>query len=323
MMTRRFGAQASRSRAATVAVVAVAQLVSACRGRDARAPDGGARGNATSVSDARNVDAGASFVLRPEAVRGAIPAWQAVIDRAVYLERRGGSGVVRGVVGSVDASLVWLVDDTEGGGSLAIRVLLPPPATVGQGNRIAVAGAWALDPSRDWIWRGKAWAELPAASPSKSADANAPAAPGCAGLPADQCGSGARPSSVEPVDAARGHAIVDGELPPNARPISIAKQTEVAYFAVVGSPPPVDGDGWLVADTPTSRPYALINMPGERPSFGGQDYRTAAERWSLQRGETYWVRIGPVRRRPADKLATVTARTAPIHVPRSATRTDR
>lgn len=254
-------------------------------------PNSDSRGGATSVSDARNIIGGASLTLRPEALRGAIPAWQAVIDRALYLERRGGSGVVRGVVGSVAAPFVWLVDDTEGSGSLAIRVVLPPPATVVQGDRIAVAGAWALDESRAWIWRGKAVAALPA--------------------------------NAEPVNGASGHAVVDGELPANARPISVAKQADVAYFAIVGSPPTVDGDGWLVADTPTGRPYALLNLPGERPSFGGQDFRTAAERWLLQRGETYWVRIGPVRRRSADKLATITARTAPIRVPRAATQTDR
>jgi hypothetical protein len=71
---------------------------------------------------------------------GAIPAWQAVVDRAQYLERRNQHGVVYGTLGApvtvpagsgsgsgsaaVPSDYTWLVDDTEGNGALAIKVLL-------------------------------------------------------------------------------------------------------------------------------------------------------------------------------------------------------
>ena len=46
---------------------------------------------------------------------------------------------------------------------------------------------------------------------------------------------------------------------------------------------------------------ALLNLPGERPSYGGQDMRDPDERWVLRRGQTYWVRIGKLRKRGPDK----------------------
>ena len=63
-----------------------------------------------------------------------------------------------------------------------------------------------------------------------------------------------------------------------------------------------------------STPYELLIMPGERASFGAQDLRTADEHWSLRRGWTYWVRIGPIHKHGADKPATITARTPPVRV---------
>jgi len=42
--------------------------------------------------------------------------------------------------------------------------------------------------------------------------------------------------------------------------------------------------------------------------------RTADERWVLKRGQTYWVRIGKIRKRAVDKPAVINARTAPIRV---------
>ena len=52
--------------------------------------------------------------------------------------------------------------------------------------------------------------------------------------------------------------------------------------------------------------------PGERPSYGGHDMRTADEKWKLKRGVDYWVRIGKIRRRDPDKLPTINARTPPV-----------
>jgi hypothetical protein len=41
--------------------------------------------------------------------------------------------------------------------------------------------------------------------------------------------------------------------------------------------------------------------------------RTPDERWQLKRGQTYWVRIGKLRKR-ADKPTAVNARTAPVRL---------
>lgn len=234
---------------------------------------------------------------------GAVPAWQAVVDRNLYLDRRGQHGVVYGTLGegitipasgSGDAALaavttpyVWLFDDTEGNGALAIRVLPASPAK--SGVRIAFAGAWALDEQRAYFWKASLATPLAPAPPTKLKELNDPAA-----LP--------------------GHAITNGELPAGARQISLAKENDAAYFTVVGAAPLGDGDGWLVADELGSTPYALLNMPGERASFGAQDLRTPDERWSLRRGWTYWVRIGPIHKHGAEKPATITARTPPVRV---------
>lgn len=218
---------------------------------------------------------------------GAVPAWQAVVDRARYLERRGQRGIAYGVLGAIaTAQYLWLIDDTEGNGALAIHVALPPLALATQGDRVALVGSWSLDETRAWFWRATTVTVLPAASRSRAKDPPAQA----------------------------GHVIADGELPRDAKPISLAKEAERAYFSVVGEPPVLDGEGWSVADSPAGKPYALLNMVGERGSYGAQDLRAPSERWALQRGETYWVRIGPVHRRSAAKLATINARTAPVRV---------
>ena len=230
---------------------------------------------------------------------GAIPAWQAVVDRAQYLARRGQHGVVFGtlgppilVPGPSDGGLVpspyeWLVDDTEGNGSLAIRVALGANAgKVKQGDRVAVGGAWALDETRTWYWKVDHLSPLPPAPPPTTKDA---------------------PSQL-------GHVIANGDLPAGTRPISKAGDGDLVYFQVVGAPPLGDGDGWPVADELGNPVVALLNMPGEEASYGAQDMRTADERWHLKRGVTYVVRVGIVHHHGPDKPATIKARTAPIKV---------
>jgi hypothetical protein len=244
---------------------------------------------------------------------GAIPAWQSVVDRAQYLARRGQHGVVFGTIGPeilvpgppppaplpdagaakppdaglVPSPYVWLVDDTEGNGALAIRVALGARSDkVRQGDRVALGGAWALDDDRKWFWKVDAISPLPAATPTGIKDP--PAAPG--------------------------HTIVNGDLAQGARTISLAKEGDAAYFQVTGAPPAIDGDGWPVADELGNPVYALLNMPGERASYGAQDLRTPDERWQLKRGQTYWVRIGPVHKHGPDKPATINAKTAPVRV---------
>jgi hypothetical protein len=231
---------------------------------------------------------------------GAIPAWQAAVDRAQYLLRRGQHGVVFGTIGpaileppaggdggTVASPYVWLVDDTEGNGALAIRVALGSKRDEAkQGDRVALGGAWALDDHHRWYWRVDALSQLPAAPP---------------------------PTLKEP-PGQPGHVIANGDLPPGTRPISKANDNDVVYFQVVGAAPVIDGDGWPVADELGNPVVALLNLPGEHASYGAQDMRTPDERWHLKRGATYVVRIGIVHHHGPDKPATMIARTAPVKV---------
>lgn len=216
---------------------------------------------------------------------GAIPAWQAVVDRTRYLARRDQKGVVYGIIAASDPPYTFLVDDTEGNGALGIRAALGMKGAK-DGDRVALAGAWKLDDQRRWFWGVDQLTVLPPAAPSESKD----------------------PRASQPT-----HAIQNGELPNGARTIGVAKDGDAAYFTVVGTTPLVDGDGWLVADELGNPAVAALTLPGERASYGGQDMRTSDERWQLKRGQTYWVRLGHFHKH-GDKLQTVTARTAPIRV---------
>ena len=303
-------------RARLVAIVAIFVIgVAACQGKGRDAEPGSASGAAPPppAPDAVAIDAGA---LPPEdasrkpdepdvpdpgkviAELGAISAWQAVVDRAQLLLRRGQHGVVYGRVGAailvadktVDGGLVatpyvWLVDDTEGNGTLGIRVKLDGKAK--EGDRVALGGAWDLDSDRRWFWHVDAVDPVPPAAPSELKE-----------LPA------ATPT----------HVIANGDLPSGARTISLAKDGDAVYFQIVGPAPTTEGDGWQVADELGNPTFALMNLPGERASYGGQDMRQPDERWSLRRGQTYSVRIGKLRKRGIDKPALVNARTAPVRV---------
>lgn len=228
---------------------------------------------------------------------GAIPAWQAVVDRGQYLARRRQHGVVFGTLGEVitvavpDAGVqptpyTWLVDDTEGNGALAIKVDLGSRASsVKAGDRVALGGAWVLDENRTYYWKVDELQKLPAAAPSTAKDAPSPP----------------------------GHEIREAPLPPGARTVSVARDNDIIYFMVIGRPPAVDGEGWPVGDALGTPVAALLNLPGERPSFGAQDFRTPDERWKLKRATVYWVRIGKVRRpNGPDKPAYLNAVTAPV-----------
>ncbi len=239
---------------------------------------------------------------------GAIPAWQAVVDRAQLLGRRGQHGVVYGRIGpvilipatpdptAVDAGVpakpamvpspyVWLVDDTDGNGSLGIRVALAGKEAK-PGDRVALGGSWQLDDARRWYWKLDSFQQLAPAPPSDLKD----------------------PKPAEP-----GHAIVLGNLLPGSRTISVARDGDAVYFQIVGPTPANEGDGWLVADELGNVPFAMLTLPGERASYGGQDMRTPDERWQLKKAQTYLVRIGKIRKR-VDKPAIIHARTGPIRV---------
>jgi hypothetical protein len=179
---------------------------------------------------------------------------------------------------------VWLIDDTEGNGSLGILIALGDRAK--EGDRIAAGGAWQLDPERRWFWKPDSVQALPPGPPSDLKE----------------------PEPPEP-----SHAITGSSLPAGARAISLAQDNDAVYFQIVGPAPLADGDGWQVADQLGRPAVAVMSLPGERPSYGGQDMRSPDERWQLKRGQTYWVRIGKLHKR-ADKPTTVRARTAPVRV---------
>ena len=294
------------------------------KGREADPGSGTASGSSAARSDAAPVTVDAA-ALPPEDAKkpedpeppdpgkviaelGAISAWQSVIDRAQLLVRRGQRGVVYGRVGPAimvaatmpepgpdagvkgDAGLVasaytWLVDDTEGNGTLGIRVKLDGKAK--EGDRAALEGGWDLDADRRWFWHVDTVKTIP---PAGASDLKEPVAP----VPT--------------------HTIASGDLPNGARTISLAKDGDAVYFMIVGPAPTTEGDGWQVADELGNPTFALLNLPGERASYGGQDMRQPDERWVLKRGQTYTLRIGKLRKRGADKPILINARTAPVRV---------
>lgn len=242
---------------------------------------------------------------------GAIPAWQAVIDRAQLLGRRDQHGVVYGRIGPVvmvpappgsgsgsgsaapaakpeliASPYVWLIDDTEGNGSLGIRVALGTKAAK-LGDRVALGGAWHLDDARRWYWKVDSLQAIP---PGPASDLKEPPPP-------------------EP-----NHVIVNGNLIPGSRTITVARDSDSVYFQLVGPPPTNDGDGWPVANELGDNVFALLVLPGERASYGAQDMRAADERWVLRKAQTYQVRIGRIRTRGPDKPAVIHARTGPVRV---------
>ena len=297
-----------------------------CQG-NRKVPDGGA-GSVEPPRDAALLDPDSAPIARDDAPPpeepevpdpgkriaelGAIPAWQAVIDRAQLLGRRDQHGVVYGRIGPVvmvpapppaagsgsaapatpakpeliASPYVWLVDDTEGNGSLGIRVALgAKPAKLGE--RVALGGAWHLDEARRWYWKVDSLQQIPPGAPSDLKE----------------------PPPPEP-----NHVIVNGNLVPGSRTITVARDNDSVYFQLVGPPPTNDGDGWPVANELGDKVFALLVLPGERASYGAQDMRAPDERWVLKKAQTYNLRIGRIRTRGPDKPVVIHARTAPVRV---------
>jgi hypothetical protein len=177
--------------------------------------------------------------------------------------------------------LHWLVDDTEGGGALGIRVAFPAGKAPDRGSRVAISGAWALDDRHRWYWKADAVSPIPAAPVTP------PLPVGDAGAP-------------PPAPAAPSHAVPVIPIPPGYRPVSKAVDNGIIVFQIV-SAPREEGEGWKLQDQLGSPIVATLILPGERPSYGGRDLRSPDERWDLKRKFTYWVRIGKVRRK--DPLA--------------------
>jgi len=245
----------------------------------------------SAVSAAGSGSAGARGAAGGGAVVAAVAGVPVASGTPVAVPAAAGAAAVPAAAGAVaEAHLiatpyVWLIDDTEGNGALGIRILLGDKAK--QGDRIAAGGAWQLDVERRWYWKPDAIQPLPPAPPSEPKD---------------------------PPPPAPGHAIATGPLPPGARTAGVARDNDAIYFQIAGPPPQSDGDGWQIADQLGSPTALVLNLPGERASYGGQDMRAPDERWQLRRGQTYWVRIGVLHRRTG-KPATVNARTAPVRVP--------
>jgi hypothetical protein len=221
---------------------------------------------------------------------GAIPAWQAVVDRDRYLARRNQEAVIAGRVGDEAIApgargvVRWLVDETEGNGALAVRIAVTGSKVPTEGDRVAATGAWALDNERHWYWQVRSLAPLTDPAPATPPD----------------------PPSVP------GHQIGTGAPPSGWKPISKGKDGGIVTFGVVRTATG-EGDGWLVGDDSFSPPFAYLYLPGERPSYGGHDLRQPDERWVLKRGVTYWVRIDRIRRRTPEDLARIKATTAPVN----------
>jgi hypothetical protein len=299
-------------------------LAFACQSHDAPAPRVETGGSAVPIAVDASVGSAGSAIAEPDvpdvdkqpkheepehvdpgrqlAELGAVPAWQAVVDRTNYLERRHQQGVVYGTLGDgvgsgsgsgSDATpFTWLVDDTEGNGALAIRAKLAQPGKVG--DRVALAGAWTLDDARRWYWNATTSTALPPITRN------------------DKDGKDGKDGKDAPSPV--GHTIATSSLPAGARPISKADDGTIVYFTLAGAPPTLDGDGWPVADELGNPVAAILNLPGEHASYGAQDMRAADERWALKRGQTYWVRVGIVHKHGADKPMTMMARTPPVRV---------
>jgi len=191
---------------------------------------------------------------------GAVPPWQAVIDRAHYLGRRGREGVVYGTLIAGDGLPLVLVDESEGDGLLGLELQVPASLAVTGGQRLLAWGAWW---PRDggWHWRATRVALLP--GPGKVT---------------------ARPPGLEPSEP--------GEMPADATPVSMAASGDRVAF-VVRDIPLEPKDGWAVSDPESDAIVARVVLPGERGSYGGQDLRAAAELWRLRRGQLY---VGDTRR---------------------------
>ncbi len=334
-------------------LVSVPALVACQGNRPDTGRDGGrgsAMPDAVAGQDATRDDAAIDEpATAPDLEAGTVSVWDAVVWRNKYLARRGQHGIIVGTVGSkfvppavpvvpglgpitpgiavgagfgsapgpspiaaagpsaaaagsgsgsgsalaptlpVAATgrspddLIWLIDDNAGNGALGIRVQFkgtPPVA----GERVAVAGAWMLDSARQWYWKVDGVTLLP----------------------------GAPLRDLKEPPSVPGMVVAAGPAPAGTRMVSLARDNDLIYFQVVGVPKH-PGDGWKIADELGNPPVAILMLPGEQPSYGSLDLRTADERWNLRRGVTYWLRIGRIRRSTvASTPWTAIARTAPV-----------
>jgi hypothetical protein len=244
-----------------------------------------------------------------EALRrvGAVPAWQAVVERGRYLARRGQQGVVfgrlDGPVAEPPSSYRWLIDETEGEGALAIRLAIDPRMAVAEGQRVAAWGAWHLDAERRWYWQAERLALL-------SAAAGTPSDPGT-----PTSATSGTPTSATPgvASIARLAIPVIEQAPTSAVPVSRLEGDGEILFEIRGSPRhPTDGRE--IADPGDTKTVARLLLPGEQPAYGGQEYRSPDEYWQLDPSTVYTVAVRRQRRVPADGLPLLQARGIPRRV---------
>lgn len=197
---------------------------------------------------------------------GAIPAWTAVIDRHRYLARRGQRGAVHGRASATLDGTRWLIDESEGRGSLGIRLLLPAGAEVEPGQRLLVHGAWTVDAQHRWVWQAERAQRLAAAD-----------------------------APMAPFDPTR--TLETAPAPDDAAIVSEAQGAAgTIRFQVIGAPLR-SGSGWEIADPGATEVQAVLLLPGEHEPYGGQDLSSQDERWHLRSGVEYVVAIQRFRRR--------------------------
>ena len=198
------------------------------------------------------------------AALGAVPAWEAVVERARYLGRRDQAGVVVGRLDAHGRDSRWLIDETEGAGALAIRVVVADDRMeLAEGQRLVAWGAWWVDDEQGWYWKAERVAGL------APRDDSAPAGP--ASMPGL-------------------HIAMIPAPPEDAEPVS-QRTTPGDILFQVSAVPAHPTDGWEIADRSGDEPVARLLLPGERPSYGAQDYRSPDEHWRLERGVPYVVQV--------------------------------
>ncbi len=265
---------------------ATAALV-ACRGQHRAADDAAPPAPVVAPADAAPADAAeddgdetaALDVGDSEAAAlrqaGAVPVWRGVVDRTRYLARRGQRGALYGRLVTVNG-VRWLVDETEGAGALGARVDLGGATDLTDGDRLVAWGAWTIGAEHHWVWAADEIARLPARAPPP-ADGYAATRPGHVLVSTDHL---AQPAVVVESVPRSGGGIV---------------------FEVV-SGPHQRGDGWTIAGRSHWPAAAVLELPGDEESYGGQDLRADDERWHLLRKVRYVLRVARWRppRHPGD-----------------------
>lgn len=223
---------------------------------------------------------------------GAVPVWDAVINRGRYLARRKRAGSVWGRVGPAVGNYHWLIDETDGAGSLSIRVAFPETMQVKQGERLLVLGSWKVDEDRHWYWQPSRVARLRAKPDAK------------------------------PFESVPGHVIVDVDKPPaGAVPVSDVSRSKggLVTFKVLSMPVRA-GDGYRIADPDGWHTVGILILPGDREPYGAQDWRSPEERWQLKRRGKYVVRVGPAYRKKKVKRWFIPGLSAPVRLGGSKTK---